>query len=170
MASLAEDLITEMKEEKELYDKLYELSSKKRETIIHQQLEEMESLVNQEQDVASELKNLENKRVRTLKDMSSVLGQDRVTLTVSQIIKLLNKHPEERSAIKQAKDELVRSAEKMQLMNQQNQILLQQAIEMTNFDMQLIKSMKGAPETANYNKDAYNTGDILPSSGFDTKQ
>ena len=27
-----------------------------------------------------------------------------------------------------------------------------------------------APETANYDKNAYNTGDILPSGGFDAKQ
>ena len=41
---------------------------------------------------------------------------------------------------------------------------------MTEFDITLFKSMRQAPETANYDKSAYNTGTILGSSGFDAKQ
>ena len=48
--------------------------------------------------------------------------------------------------------------------------LLKQALEMVEFDLTLLKSMRQAPETANYDKNAYNTGDILGSSGFDAKQ
>ena len=62
------------------------------------------------------------------------------------------------------------TAEKLQRINQQNVVLLNQAIEMTEFDITLLKSMRQAPETANYNKNAYNTGTILGSSGFDAKQ
>ncbi len=31
-------------------------------------------------------------------------------------------------------------------------------------------SMRQAPETANYDKNAYNTGELLGGSGFDAKQ
>ena len=48
--------------------------------------------------------------------------------------------------------------------------LLKQAMEMVEFDLTLLKSMRQAPETANYNKNAYNTGDLLGGSGFDAKQ
>ena len=41
---------------------------------------------------------------------------------------------------------------------------------MTEFDITLLKSLRQAPETANYDKNAYNTGAILGSSGFDAKQ
>lgn len=41
---------------------------------------------------------------------------------------------------------------------------------MVEFDLTLLKSMRQAPETANYNKNACNTGDLLGSSGFDAKQ
>ena len=41
---------------------------------------------------------------------------------------------------------------------------------MVEFDLTLLRSMRQAPETANYDKNAYNTGDILGSSGFDAKQ
>ena len=58
----------------------------------------------------------------------------------------------------------------MEAINEQNEILLNQALEMVEFDLTLLKSMRQAPETANYNKNACNTGDLLGSSGFDAKQ
>jgi hypothetical protein len=38
------------------------------------------------------------------------------------------------------------------------------------FDLTLFKSLKQAPETANYDKNAYNTGSLLGSGSFDTSQ
>ena len=58
----------------------------------------------------------------------------------------------------------------MQKINELNSQLLAQAIELAEFDITLFKSMRQAPETANYDRNAYNTGDILGSSGFDAKQ
>ena len=58
----------------------------------------------------------------------------------------------------------------MKAVNDKNEMLLKQAIEMVEFDISLIKSLKQAPETANYNKSAYNTGTLLGNSGFDFKQ
>ena len=58
----------------------------------------------------------------------------------------------------------------MRTINQQNEALLKQALEMVEFDLTLLRSMRQAPETANYNKNAYNTGDLLGGSGFDAKQ
>ena len=54
--------------------------------------------------------------------------------------------------------------------NQQNETLLKHAMEMAEFDLTLFRSMRQAPTTANYDKQANNTGDLLGSSGFDAKQ
>lgn len=62
------------------------------------------------------------------------------------------------------------SASQVRFWNDQNQILLKQSLEMVNFDITLMKSMRQAPETANYNSKAFNTGDLLGTSGFDAKQ
>ena len=58
----------------------------------------------------------------------------------------------------------------MERINQLNKALIAQAMEMCEFDITLFKSMRQAPETANYNRNAYNTGSILGSGGFDAKQ
>jgi hypothetical protein len=55
----------------------------------------------------------------------------------------------------------------MKALNDQNVVLIQQAIELNDFDLTLFKSMRQAPETANYDKSACNTGALLGSSGFD---
>ena len=170
MASLVDDLLGVMAKETEGYNKLYDLAQEKRQSIVNRDLETMEGVTSKESDVTTELKNLENKRVKILKDMSVVLGKDDETLTVTQVILLLSKQPQEQKALTDARDELVKAASNMQFMNTQNQILLNQAMEMVEFDLTLFKSMRQAPETANYDKNAYNTGDILPSGGFDAKQ
>ena len=170
MASLVEDLLNILSQEKDGYDRLYSLSEKKRDAIVHQKLPELEDLVNKEQDVSSDLKQLEKRRVSALSGMSAVLGHDDELLTVSQVIDLLDKQPKEQKALRDAREELIRSANRMQLLNEQNAILLQQAMEMVQFDLNLFQNLKQAPETANYNKGAYNTGDYLPSGGFDAKQ
>ncbi|MBQ5431550.1 MAG: flagellar protein FlgN [Lachnospiraceae bacterium] len=170
MASLVDELISVMQQEKDGYDKLYDLSNQKREAIVKRMLKRLEELNTQEEGVASDLKNLENKRTRCLTDMSVVLGHDGEVLTVTQIIDLLANQPTEQKQLREAKDALVTSATRMQKLNDQIQVLLKQALEMTEFDLTLFRSLKGAPETANYNRNAYNTGDVLPSSGFDAKQ
>ncbi len=170
MASLVDDLLDVMAEETKGYEKLYDLAQKKRQGIVNRDLEAMETATSGENDVTTDLKNLENRRVKILKDMSVVLGKDDETLTVTQVILLLSKQPKEQQALTDARDKLVKAASNMQFMNTQNQILLNQAMEMVEFDLTLFKSMRQAPETANYDKNAYSTGDILPSGGFDAKQ
>lgn len=170
MASLAEELYSVMCEEKKGYDELYDLSQKKRKAIVKRNLQELQDINTQEETITSRLKNLENRRIKNLTDMSVVMGHDDEILTVTQVIDLLDNQPEEQKHLRDAKRELVNSATRMHQLNEQIQVLLNQALEMTEFDLNLFENMKKAPETANYDKHAYNTGDVLPSGGFDLKQ
>ena len=170
MPSLAEELYSVMCEEKKGYDELYDLSQKKRKAIVKRNLQELQDINTQEETITNRLKNLENRRIKNLTDMSVVMGHDDEILTVTQVIDLLDNQPEEQKHLKDAKRELVNSATRMHQLNEQIQVLLNQALEMTEFDLNLFENMKKAPETANYDKHAYNTGDVLPSGGFDLKQ
>ncbi len=165
-----DELLGVLRQEKQGYINLTELSEEKRVSIIQGNVEKLDSISSKEQEVTSELKNLENKRVNILKDMAVVLGKDDEDITISKMIEMLERQPGEQAKLIQAKDELVSCASTMQVANQQNEILLRHAMEMVEFDLTLLKSLKQAPETANYDKNAYNTGEILGSSGFDTKQ
>lgn len=170
MASLIEELLTDLAEEKQAYDELLSLSGEKRELIIHGKVTDLEELTAKEEQISSRLKNMEKKRVSVLQDMAVVMGHDGEQMTVTQVIAMMDSQPEEQKALTQARDLLVETASALQLQNQQNFILLQQALEMVEFDLTLFKSLKQAPETANYDRNAYNTGSLLGGGSFDTSQ
>ena len=165
-----EELLNVMEQENEGYKKLLVFSEAKKEAVIKAQLADLEAITANEQETADVLKNLENKRTRILKDMSVVMGKDSEMLTVTQIIELLEKQPAEQEKLRVARDILVETAQKMHVANEQNENLIRQALEMVEYDLTLVKSLKQAPETANYGRNAYSTGDLLGSSGFDAKQ
>ena len=170
MASLIEDLLETLSKEKDGYERLYNLSLEKRNAIVDRDVSVLENVSDREQDISTDLRNLEKRRLRLIKDMAVVLGHDNEELTVTRIIELLSKQPKEQKQLTEARDLLVDSEGRMQFMNEQNRMLLEQAMDMLEFDLNLFKGMRQAPETANYNRNAYNTGDLLPDGGFDAKQ
>lgn len=170
MASLMENLLSILDRENSEYEHLIELSTAKRQIIIDGNIPGLEEITDREQDITSNIKNLENKRREVINDMAIVLSKDAKDLTLTNMIAFLNKQPKEQEKLRDIQGRLRETIEKMVEINQQNEVLLRQALEMVEFDLTLFKSMRQAPTTANYDKNAYNTGDILGSSGFDAQQ
>ncbi len=170
MASLMEDFMSVLEQENGEYQRLAELSREKRQIIIDGDIPALEKITNQEQEIASVLKNLENRREEVVKDMSIVLSKEPKELTITNMIAFLNKQPEEQRKLAELRERLRVTLENMADINQQNEVLLQQAMEMTEFDLTLFRSMRQAPTTANYDKSANTTGDLLGSGGFDARQ
>mgnify|MGYP004682154565 FL=1 len=91
-------------------------------------------------------------------------------MTVTKLIEYLGSQPDIQTKLREARDGLLDAAGQVQELNKLNEALLKQAMELAEFDITLFRSMRQAPETANYDKNAYNTGTLLGSSGFDAKQ
>lgn len=170
MASLMDDLIQVLESEKEQYQRLTELSKEKKQVIVKADVPALEKIVDIEQNITNKIQNLDNRRKKVMHDMAVVLNKPEDGFTISTIIEMLDSQPEEQQQLKNVKNQLETALEEVRKINGQNQILLNQALDMVEFDLTLFRSMRTAPETANYNKNAYNTGDILGSSGFDAKQ
>lgn len=170
MASLMQELLEVLEEEEKQYQKLIELNEVKRDSVIKANIEELGKVTTQEQEIASVLLNLSNKRGGILNDMATVLGKDPKDMTINKMIGYLESQPEEQKQLMDRRDRLLEAGTQMRILNKQNEALLNQAMEMVEFDLTLLRSMRQAPETANYNRNAYNTGDLLGSSGFDAKQ
>ena len=165
-----EELIDVLEQEEKQYEGLIALAAQKREAIIKADLKMLEEITAKESDVASTLQNAAKKRTRVLNDMATVLGKEQNEITITKIIGYLVNQPEEQQKLAEMKERLLRTGTRMKAANEQNEVLLKTAMEMVEFDLTLLKSMRQAPETANYNKKAYNTGDILGGGGFDAKQ
>ena len=170
MASLMEDFMSVLEQENGEYQRLTELSREKRQIIIDGDIPALEKITNQEQEIASVLKNLENRREEVVKDMSIVLSKEPEELTITNMIAFLNKQPDEQRKLTELREKLRATLENMADINQQNEVLLQLAVEMTEFDLTLFRSMRQAPATANYDKSANTTGELLGSGGFDARQ
>jgi len=170
VASLMDELLLTMEGERSQYEKLISLNGEKKESIIHKKLDVLESITVEEQAIADSLLKLEEKRLHVLGSMATVMGHDGEQVSVSWMIDNLANQPVEQKKLQMAKEELVKVADEVQVLNFQTQNLLRQALEMVEFDITLIKSSKQAPQTANYGKNAISTGELLGNRGFDAKQ
>lgn len=170
MASLMDNLVEVLEEENTQYEKLVELSKEKKQAIIKADIHTLEEIAEREQEISSLLRNLDIRRDEVLKDMSDVLGKDFKEMTITRLIGYLDQQPKEQERLSEIRAKILDTGNQMQEWNKRNEKLLNQALEMVEFDLTLFKSMRQAPETANYNKDACNTGDLLGNSGFDAKQ
>ena len=124
----------------------------------------------EEQEIAGKIKNIENKRISIMEDIANVLNRKPEDLTVDALLEILANQPKEQEQLAKIRLQLKDTLTEMKNINEQNQTLVNQAMELVEFDMALLKSMRQAPETANYNRQAYNTGELLGSGGFDAKQ
>lgn len=170
MASLVDELISVLSEEEKLYIALLDCAERKTQILVEANIPELEKLTAEEQVKSDDLLSLGNKQVQLLNDIKMVLGKKDEKLTVTTLITYLGAQQDVQQRLTTARNNLIDAATKLQQKNAQNEILLRQAIELTEFDITLFKSIRQAPETANYNKNAYNTGALLGSSGFDAKQ
>lgn len=170
MASLVEELIDVLIEEEKIYQIFMEFGRQKRQILIKADVPALNALTTKEQTTSDDLLVLSNKQSRILQDIATVLGKTEEQMTVSRLIELMSTQPGVQEQLIEAKERLLDTAARVAEMNRQNEVLIRQAIEMAEFDITLFKSLRQAPETANYDKNAYNTGTLLGSSGFDTKQ
>ena len=172
MASLMENLIEVLEQESAEYEGLLELSQKKTPLIIGGDLDNLQKITDDEQMVVSRLHNLEKKRVEVTADIANVLNRDVKKLTLTNLIEMMAARPAEQAKLAEVHDRLQSAVRALQRTNEQNRELLTNALEMVEFEMNLMQSMRAAPETANYTKNAYNSGDTMGivSGGFDAKQ
>lgn len=172
MASLMENLITVLREESSQYGQLLELSMKKTPVIVAGDLESLQHITDEEQDIVAKLNRLDTKRAEVTKDIANVLNRDVTTLKLADIIDMLGQRPVEQKQLAEVHDELKLVVEQMARVNRQNQDLIQQSLEMVEFDLNLIHSLRSAPQTANYNKGAYAAGTMIGTKAgtFDAKQ
>lgn len=170
MASLMDELLGVLEREEAEYRQLVEASTRKKEVIIKADIKSLEEITGEEQEIAGRIKNIENRRIEIMSDIANVLNRKAEELTVDAMMEVLKSQPKEQTQLAEIRTRLKDTLTEMKEINEQNQTLINQAMEMVEFDMALLKSLRQAPETANYNKNAYNTGELLGSGGFDAKQ
>ena len=172
MASLMENLIDVLSRQCSEYEGLLELSQKKTPIIVSGNLENLQKITDEEQELVSRVNNLEKKRQEVTADIANVLNKDVKTMKLTNLIDMLEGRPAEQKVLADVHDRLQSVVRGLKRVNEQNRELLANALEMVEFEMNLIQAAKSAPTTANYNKGAYNAGGTMgvTAPGFDAKQ
>lgn len=172
MASLMENLITVLESEASDYEILVGLSTKKTPIIIKGDLEALKQITDEEQIVVERIQHAEKQREEVIGDIANVINKDVKELKLANLIEMMKDRPEESGRLAAVHDKLKDVLGRMAHINEQNRELIKNSLEMVEFDLNVLQSLKAAPETANYNKGAYTSGNKMGVSmgGFDAKQ
>ena len=172
MASLMENLIAVLQQECVEYNGLLELSGRKTPIIVAGDLNNLEKITDEEQEWVGRITHLEKKRSEITADIADVLNKDVKTMKLRDLVQMLSARPAEQKQLSDACDGLRDVVDRVRAVNEQNRELIQHSLELVEFDMNLLQSMRTAPQTANYNREAYTAGTAMGvvNHGFDAKQ
>ena len=162
-----ENLIDVLDRESTEYEALLQLSQRKTPIIAGGDLAELQKITDEEQELVSRIHNLDKQRAGVTADIADVLNRDVNDLKLPNLITMLSARPAEQQALADSHDRLQAAVRGLKRVNEQNSELLN-----SEFEMNLLQASKAAPETANYNRGAYNAGNTMGviDHGFDAKQ
>ena len=171
MASLMEELIATLDKEDLLYRQLIPVEEEKTRAIIANDLESLRKITEQEHELVDRTSAQEHKREQIAIDIATVLGMDPRTITLDQIAEASKGQPEDQIRLQEIHDRLKKTVERLQDLNEKNKVLLKEAMEMVQFNMNVIRSTRMSSGSSNYSSNAAEVEGMAPQHGiFDAKQ
>ena len=172
MASLLENLIDVLGRETQEYETLVTFAEQKTPAIVKGDIESLKKITEDEQEVVGRIQKMEKQRDKFLADIANVVNRDVETLKLIDLIQMLESMPDQQQKLKDVQKRLRETIDKLRETNGKNQLLLAERLEMVDFNLNMIRAVKSAPQTANYSKNAYTNGQSLGifHGGFDAKQ
>lgn len=172
MASLLENLIDVLDSENAAYEKVAALAESKTSAIVAGDIENLGKIMEEEQEIVGKIQGMEKQRDKFLADIANVVNRDVETLKLIDLIQMLESMPDQQQKLKDVQKRLRGTIDKLREANGKNQLLLAERLDMVDFNLNMIRAMKSAPQTANYSRDAYTNGEVLGifHGGFDAKQ
>lgn len=167
-----ENLIDVLDSENTEYDRLVTLAESKTSAIVAGDIENLGKIMEEEQEIVGRIQGMEKKRDKFLADIANVVNRDVETLKLIDLIQMLDKMPDQQEKLEGIQKRLRATIDRLREVNDRNQMLLAERLDMVDFNLNMIRAMKSAPQTANYSRDAYTNGQSLGifHGGFDAKQ
>ena len=153
MASLMEELIATLRKEQEAYQELLPVVEKKTQAIIANDLKMVQEITEFEQSAIGKISGLEQKRTEVMKNISVVLNKNVPELAMPNLIKMLDRQPEEQQALAEIHKELTMLLKRLSEVNGHNRNLIEQSLEMISYNMNLLQSTRIVPGN-NYTRNA----------------
>ena len=170
MASLIDTLIDVLDKENTQYERLLDLSNTKTAAIVNGDVDKLQEILGQEQQSIDIINRLDAKREENVKDICNVLNLPEKGIRIEDIVQMLSKQPKEQSALEEVHLKLKRTLDQLMRVNDNNKALIQESMDMIEFEINLAKNAMVAPQTGNYSKGAYEQSNYDSIGGFDAKQ
>ena len=170
MASLMEELIATLRQEQAAYQELLPVVEKKTQAIIANDLKGVQEITEIEQAAIGKISGLEQKRTEIMKNIGVVLNKKVADLTLPNLIKLLDRQPQEQQTLAGIHKELTSVLKRLSEVNGHNKNLIEQSLEMISYNMNLLQSTRIVPGN-NYTRNAGQWDMTASQTGmFDAKQ
>ena len=171
MAGLIDELVKTMSQENDIYRELIPIAEEKTRVIIKNDLDALQKITEQEQLTIEKITALEKKREEVVINIGTVLSRDPKELNMKALIKIMGKQPKEQKELSRIHDELDGNLRRLVTINDRNKELINQSLEMIEFNMNLIQSTRMAPGVNNYTRSAGESSIRQAGTGmFDAKQ
>ena len=151
MASLIEELITVLGDEEKIYNEIIPIAEKKTQIIVNNDLRSLTSITEEEQVLVGKISKLEKKRQEVIHNIGIVMNKNESELNFITLIGLLEGQEKEQEELKILHDKLKKTIDMLVMLNDRNQILIKQSIEMIDFDVNLLQSLRTSPGVGQYN-------------------
>lgn len=151
MASLIEELIMVLGDEEKIYSEIIPIAEKKTQIIVNNDLQSLNSITEEEQELLGKISKLEKKRQEVIRNIGIVMNKKESELNFVTIIELLDGQEKEQEELRKLHDKLKRTIDVLSTLNERNQMLIKQSLEMIDFDINLMQSLRTSPGVGQYN-------------------
>ncbi|MHB8129452.1 MAG: flagellar protein FlgN [Mobilitalea sp.] len=171
MASLIDELIDILEKEYEVYQQLIPIANEKTRVIVKNDLTSLQEITGKEQSAVDRINSYERKREAVMLNIKTVINRKAQEFNLKTLIELMEKQPKEQKALSIIHDNLKDTIQNLVEINSRNKHLIQQSLEMIEFNMNFIQSTRMSPGNNTYTKSASQYGAQERGTGmFDAKQ
>lgn len=166
MAGLIDELVVVLNEMNDLYEQLIKSGKDKRDVIIKNNIEQLQKINDDENILVGKSLKLNKKREELFSDIAFVLNKDPENMTLSELIKCIDKQAESEN-VKKARDKMAGLLSELKTTNENNRMLIEESLNQAEFSMNLLRgSLSRKPYYCDTLGNEIPNGDRL----FDIKQ
>ena len=154
MASLIDELIDILEKEYEVYQQLIPIANEKTQVIVKNDLTSLQEITGKEQSAVDRINSYERKREAVMLNIKTVINRKAQEFNLKTLIELMEKQPKEQKALSIIHDNLKDTIQNLIEINSRNKHLIQQSLEMIEFNMNFIQSTRMSPGNNTYTKSA----------------
>jgi len=168
MAGLVSNLIDVLKGQVDLYQQIAALSAQKKDFVIKNDIENLRKIVAEENALIPRALRGDKEREKIMKDICTVLNKKEEDMNLSYLVVLMENQPEHKE-LENVVSMLKAAADETKALNETNKVLVQQALEFIDYNINVIhSSFSEAPAATGYNntfEDAGNQTSFLDING-----